>query len=96
MALFYNARLFPLITAVPCRCFVMVTPFDLAHHMNMFRMNRSKGRVRRVPDVGYNVYKKNYQLPTKEEGFTEILKIPFVPKFDNERDRNMFKQWTDS
>ena len=75
---------------------MMDIPFDLAHHMNMFRMNRSKGRVCRVLDAGYNAYKKSYQLPTKNEGFTEILKIPFVPHFDNKNILSVFKQWTNS
>ena len=50
----------------------MDTPLDMAHHLNMVRMNQTNGEVRRIPDVGYNVYKKNYQEPKMDEGFTEI------------------------
>lgn len=78
----------------PCRCFVMNTPIEIAHHLNMVRQNQTNGQVRRVPEVGYNVYKKNFQEPTKEEGFTEILKIGFVPVFDSSRDEQLFRQWT--
>ncbi|KAL4236921.1 hypothetical protein ACF0H5_005307 [Mactra antiquata] len=79
---------------VPCRCFVMDTQLDLAHHLNYFRQTQTSGSVRRVPDVGYNVFKKNYEAPTKAEGFSEIVQIPFVPKFDNKKDEELFKQWT--
>ncbi len=81
-------------TGVPCRCFVMETPLDLAHHLNMVRMNQTNGEVRRIPDVGYNMYKKNFQEPALKEGFTKIKKITFVPKFDTKRDEKIFKQWT--
>ncbi len=72
----------------------MQTPIELAHHLNFVRMNQTNGEVRRIPDVGYNMYKKNYQEPAIKEGFTEIKKITFVPKFDNKRDETLFKQWT--
>lgn len=72
----------------------MNTPIEIAHHLNMVRQNQTNGQVRRVPEVGYNVYKKNFQEPTKEEGFTEILKIGFVPVFDSSRDEQLFRQWT--
>ncbi|XP_052225823.1 uncharacterized protein F21D5.5-like isoform X2 [Dreissena polymorpha] len=79
---------------VPCRCFVMNTPIDLANHLNYVRQTQTSGTVRRVPDVGYNVYKKNYEAPLKSEGFSEILHIDFCPNFDSEREESVFKQWT--
>ena len=81
---------------IPCRCFVMKTPLELARHLNLVRQNQTKGKVRRIPDVGYNVYKKNFQAPSKEEGFSEILEIDFVPEFQNSSDERLFRQWTDS
>lgn len=72
----------------------MDTPIELAHHMNYFRQNQTNGGVRRIPDVGYNVYKKNFVAPTKAEGFTEIIHVPFAPRFDNKKDEELFKQWT--
>ncbi|KAK3089365.1 hypothetical protein FSP39_003057 [Pinctada imbricata] len=79
---------------IPCRCFVMKTPLDLCHHLNYVRQNQTNGGVRRIPDVGYNVYKKNYVAPTKAEGYTEIQEIDFVPQFDSQKDRQLFTQWT--
>lgn len=81
---------------VPCRCFIMKTPLELAHHLNLVRQNQTKGQVRRIPDVGYHVYKKNFETPTKTEGFSEIVDVDFVPKFDSSSDERLFKQWTDS
>ena len=81
---------------VPCRCFIMKTPLELARHLNLVRQNQTKGQVRRIPDVGYHVYKKNFEAPTKTEGFSEIVEVDFVPKFDSSTDQRLFKQWTDS
>ena len=72
----------------------MQTPVELAHHLNLVRQNQTNGEVRRVPDVGYNVFKKNFEEPTTAEGFSEVLKVDFVPKFDSTRDLEIFKQWT--
>lgn len=79
---------------VLCRCFFMNTPVEVAHHMNYVRQTQTMGKVRRIPDVGYNVYKKNFQPPTKAEGFSEIINVDFVPQFDSKKDEEIFKQWT--
>jgi bifunctional polynucleotide phosphatase/kinase len=79
---------------VSCRCFVMQTPLNLANHLNLTRQNQTDGRVRRVPDVGYNVYKKKFEAPSEDEGFDAIVNVPFEPKFDSKRDEEIFKQWT--
>ncbi|XP_041357024.1 uncharacterized protein F21D5.5-like [Gigantopelta aegis] len=79
---------------IPCRCFVMQTPLDVAHHLNLVRQNMTNGEVRRVPDVGYAVYNKNFETPSKCEGFLEIVNIDFTPQFDNKRHEVLFKHWT--
>jgi bifunctional polynucleotide phosphatase/kinase len=76
------------------RCFKMTTELELCHHLNYVRQNYTKGKVRRVPDVGYNTYKSQYEEPTVSEGFSEILKIDFVPIFDDSEHEATFKQWT--
>lgn len=83
-------------TGIPCRCFVMNTPLELAKHLNYVRQNQTDGEVRRIPEVGYNVYKKGYSEPTKGEGFSEIVQIDFIPSFNSKRDEALFKQWTSS
>jgi len=50
----------------------------------------TKGEVRRIPDVGYNMYKKNFKEPTASEGFSEIKQISFSPEFDNDEDKQYF------
>ncbi|XP_071850455.1 uncharacterized protein F21D5.5-like [Apostichopus japonicus] len=77
------------------RCFILDTPLELCHHLNMVRQNQSKGKNRRVPNVGFNVYKKNFQDPSREEGFSEVKRIPFSPVFKNKNDERLFLQWTD-
>lgn len=72
----------------------MNTPVELAKHLNYVRQNQTDGEVRRIPEVGYNIYKSGYSAPTKTEGFTEIIQVDFEPKFDSERDEAIFKQWT--
>jgi bifunctional polynucleotide phosphatase/kinase len=72
----------------------MTTELELCHHLNYVRQNYTKGKVRRVPDVGYNTYKSQYEEPTVSEGFSEILKIDFVPIFDDSEHEATFKQWT--
>ena len=72
----------------------MNTPVEYAHHMNYVRMTQTEGKVRRIPDVGYNVYKKNFVAPTKAEGFSEVINVDFVPEFDNKKDEATFKLWT--
>ena len=82
------------LTGVPCRCFIMNTPVDLAHHMNYYRQTKSKGKERRVPDIAYNMFKSQFEDVTMDEGYSEILNIDFVPHFDNTDDEELFKQWT--
>lgn len=77
------------------RCFKMNTDILLCHHLNYVRQNQTKGGVRRIPDVGYNMYKSKFEDPVALEGYTEILNIDFVPEFDSEENKNIFKQWTD-
>ncbi|ESO88114.1 hypothetical protein LOTGIDRAFT_126696 [Lottia gigantea] len=79
---------------IPCRCFYMQTPREVSNHLNYMRQTQTYSEVRRIPDVGFNVYKKNFEEPTKAEGFTEIINIDFKPMFDNKRDEELFKLWT--
>lgn len=79
---------------IPVRCFHFETPLDLAKHMNMYRQLITSGKVRRVPDVGFNMYKSKFKQPELSEGFSELKKIEFVAKFDDVKDEETFKLWT--
>ncbi|XP_017764774.1 PREDICTED: uncharacterized protein F21D5.5 [Eufriesea mexicana] len=77
---------------VPVRCFVMLTNIDHAKHNNKFRELTDPNHVK-VSDVIINSYVKNYQEPSLEEGFTEIVHINFVPKFEKEEDRQFYEMY---
>ncbi|CAF1149614.1 unnamed protein product [Rotaria magnacalcarata] len=81
---------------VPCRCFVLNTPIELCHHLNYVRVHQTAGDVRRIPDVGYNMYKKNYEAPKTSEGLGEIIHVDFVPNFDSETHEKIFHYYTES
>ena len=80
---------------VPIRCFHFQTSIELAKHLNNFREVLTKGEVRHVPMVGYNMFKKHFQLPSKSEGFTEIKKIEFKRHHPDDTHREQFEFWTE-
>jgi len=80
---------------IPVRCFVMNTDAEVAEHLNYVRVRETKGEVRRIPEVAYRTYNKNFSLPDKTEGFTEVRTIDFVPDFINDAAfETIWKQWT--
>jgi bifunctional polynucleotide phosphatase/kinase len=48
--------------------------------------------IRRIPDVGYNMFKKKYEEPTMDEGFTEIKEIEFALDFEKDEHKKLFLQ----
>jgi len=80
---------------VPVRCFYLTTSFELAEHLNYVRVRETKGAVRRIPPVAYNVYKKGFEKPSKSEGFEEVISIEFIPDLrDDPKFGKMFLHWT--
>ena len=77
-----------------CRCFVFNVKRELAEHLNTLRENRSKGEHAHVPGVAYNTYNKKLEEPSKDEGFTEVKTIEFVPVFDNDTEKEEFFRYT--
>ena len=78
----------------PVRCFQFDVTIEAAKHMNFYRQLITDGKHRRIPDVGYNVFKSRYVAPDKSEGFQEIVKIPFIPNFDEDSEKPKFLHWT--
>ena len=72
----------------------MNTSLDLCHHLNYVRQNSTKGKIRRIPDVGYNIFKSQFEEPDVSEGYKEILTIEFEPNFESDEHKEIFKQWT--
>lgn len=74
---------------VSCRCFVMATSFKHAEHNVAFRelIDSSHSKISKIV---LNGYKKNYEEPSLDEGFVEIVRVNFVPKFDNESEKTLY------
>ena len=79
---------------VPCRCLYLSVSPELSAHLNMYRQTQSLGEQRRVPEVGYRIFEKEFEQPSADEGFSEVRNIDFVPVFDSESDEELFQQWT--
>ncbi|XP_076634211.1 polynucleotide kinase 3'-phosphatase isoform X1 [Colletes latitarsis] len=77
---------------VSVRCFVMSTTLEHAKHNNKFRRLTDSNHVQ-VTEVVINSYVKNYQPPSLDEGFTEILTIDFIPKFQKEEHRQLYEMY---
>ena len=78
---------------VPVRCFYFEGGEELAKHMNTYREIVTKGQHKRVPTMGYNMFKSKFQMPTMNEGFSAIKHINFVPDFASEADKLLFSQF---
>ena len=67
---------------VPVRAFVMTTSFEHAKHNNIFReITDTSKEHSKIGEPLMHSFRSKYQEPKVEEGFTEIVKINFVPKF---------------
>ncbi|XP_055625506.1 uncharacterized protein F21D5.5 [Toxorhynchites rutilus septentrionalis] len=77
---------------VPCRCFVMGASYKQAKHNNVFREMTDRSHSS-ISDMVFNMYKSKYQEPSVGEGFQEIVKVNFVPKFESDADERLYKQY---
>lgn len=77
---------------VPCRCFVMTTSFKHAEHNIAFR-ELTDTKHSKISKIVLYSFKKNYQEPSIEEGFSEIVRVNFVPTFSNERDKSLYEMF---
>ena len=74
-------------------CCVMNVDKDLSKHLNIYREKQSNGKIKRIPDIVYNIFFKKYEEPTDEE-FNKIYKIDFMPKFNTKEDQLLFEEFT--
>ncbi|XP_046843122.1 bifunctional polynucleotide phosphatase/kinase-like [Xenia sp. Carnegie-2017] len=81
---------------VVARCFVFNVTLNHALHNNRIRelCNKSKDH-KPVGRMVFNSYRSSYQEPTLDEGFSEILRINFIPNFENDSDKEMYMQYTE-
>ena len=79
---------------VRARCFVFTTTHLHALHNNKFRELTNKDpKYKTVPELAFNVYKNKFVEPTLSEGFTEIVKVQFVPHFSSEADKKLYSMF---
>lgn len=77
-----------------CRCFLMSCTLDQAKHNNEFRNIQLKGHHHvPVTDMVLYSYGSKFKEPQLSEGFSEILKINFIPKFSSTDDEQLYKQF---
>lgn len=74
---------------IPVRCIWFTANVELCKHLNKCRGYLKHTTV--VPHIAYNAAVKNFIEPTLEEGFTQIIQVPFVPIFKNARELRVFK-----
>ncbi|KAM4704500.1 bifunctional polynucleotide phosphatase/kinase [Rhinophrynus dorsalis] len=81
---------------VPARCFLFAATIEVAKHNNRFRemTYTGKGHVS-VNDMVINSYKSKFVAPSTNEGFSEILKINFVPSFKDPNLEALYRQFSE-
>ncbi|XP_053670040.1 uncharacterized protein F21D5.5 [Anopheles nili] len=77
---------------VPIRCFVMDVDHKHARHNNEFRMMTDQTHAV-IPELVFNSYKSKFVEPSTSEGFVEIVKVKFVPKFDSKSHEELYKMF---
>ena len=61
---------------------------DLARHNCRYRaLNGGPS----IADMILYTHRKKFEEPERPEGFTKILKIPFVPKFKNDLEESLYR-----
>ncbi|XP_014281637.1 uncharacterized protein F21D5.5 [Halyomorpha halys] len=74
---------------VKVRCFIMDVPLERCLHNNKFReIFDSEHEI--IGSSLITSYKSNFEPPSLEEGFSSIVKIPFVPQFDNREQEHFY------
>ena len=74
---------------VPCRCFVMNTSKEQVQHNLVFRLLTDDKHTKIFEPLMLS-YFKNFQPPTKNEGFSEIAKVNIVPQFEYKQHQSLY------
>ncbi|XP_043482913.1 uncharacterized protein F21D5.5 isoform X2 [Leptopilina heterotoma] len=77
---------------VQVRCFVMAANKEHTKHNNKFRCLTDPTHEK-ISDIIINSYIKNFKVPSLEEGFKEVVKINFVPKFQSDEHRKLYEMY---
>jgi len=65
------------------RCIHVTTGIEISFHLNQMRTELTG--VKPIPIIAHRIYNKNFVEPHLKEGINKIMKIPFIPKFKNEK-----------
>jgi bifunctional polynucleotide phosphatase/kinase len=57
------------------RCIIIKSNKELAQHNTIYRNYINHGTIDRIPNLVYNMYNKKYEVPTKDEGFDDVIEI---------------------
>ena len=67
--------------------------FEQATHNNIFReIVNPKGHVKIGAPLLHS-FKNNYKPPTLDEGFSEIVRVNFVPRFEFEEHKAIYSMY---
>lgn len=79
---------------IPARCFVVDVPYEHALHNNKIReMTNKDNSYKHVGHLAFVKYKSSYEEPSCEEGFEEIVKVNFIPRFKDEKIKELYLQF---
>jgi len=71
------------------RAFLMQTTHEHSRHNNLFREITDSSHTR-IREPLFNQYRSKHEPPSRDEGFAEIVKVNFVPKFKSTEHENLY------
>lgn len=77
---------------VPCRCFYFTATITQARHNERYREMIDKSH-QPINDMIMNTFKSKLKVPESSEGFTEIVRVNFIPKFKDSENEKLYKQY---
>ncbi|XP_033754080.1 LOW QUALITY PROTEIN: bifunctional polynucleotide phosphatase/kinase-like [Pecten maximus] len=77
---------------IPCRCFVFTASLYQCRHNERYREMVDKTH-KAISEITMNSMRSKYEAPNTSEGFSEIVKINFVPNFENPRHERWYKMF---
>lgn len=77
---------------IPIRCFHFTTSYEQSRHNNKFRELTDTSHAK-INDMIFHVYKNKFVEPDVKEGFSQVLKVNFVPKFERQEHEDLYKMY---
>ena len=74
------------------RAMVMTTSHEQARHNNTFREITDTSHAR-IKEILFNQYRAKHEPPTVGEGFSEIIKVNFKPRFESDELDNLYHMY---